>query len=149
MGKSTAKNDLGALIGPRFLMLRRHLGERLGENLTLEDLAQKTGLTKNQVFYMERDMSGTSDSLATLLTFYRSHGYNLDWILNPTQGKKLPMVITAGKDLLAIVQQIGGLSKVLQDNYEDLSTKLLELGYQPMENELIAKKTQLTEPANL
>ena len=82
------------------------------------------------MYRLETGLLGTTHNLVDLLLFYRSHGYNLDWIMMP-DNSRIPMMLSSGKELLKISDQIHQLSRLLNKGYTDLTTQLRELGYEP------------------
>lgn len=137
------------VIGERLINLRKHLGERLGIKLTTQDVGEKCGLEKHKVYRLETGLLGTTHNLVDLLLFYRSHGYNLDWIMIP-DNSRIPMMLSSGKELLKISDQIHQLSRLLNKGYTDLTTQLRELGYEPFDDkDLPGSETELPEAASL
>ena len=121
-----------AVIAQRLNNLRKHLGERLGEKLTLDDVAAKAGIEDYKMVRLEQG-KGSWDSLISLLLFYRTQGYNLDWILFP-DNSKIPMMLSSNDDVLVISELIKKLSNRLQQDYSDLTAHLTKLGYSPLED---------------
>ncbi|GAB3220165.1 helix-turn-helix domain-containing protein [Spirosoma arcticum] len=115
------------VIAQRLNSLRKHLGERLGENLTLEVLASKSGVEHQKMVRIEHG-KGSWESLIKLLVFYRTHGYNLDWILFP-DNTNLPMILTSGDELLMFSELMLKVSNRLQEDYSQMTGHLRELGY--------------------
>ena len=121
-----------AIIAQRLVGLRKHLGERQGSNLTIQDVADKLGIPQYKMIRLEHG-KGAMDSLVTLLLFYRSQSYNLDWILFP-DNTTIPMMLSSGDDLLIISELIKRLSNRLQQDYSEITGQLAKLGYSPLED---------------
>lgn len=121
------------VVSERLLNLRKHLGERLGTKLTTQDVGEKCGLEHYKVYRLETSLGGTTHALIALLLFYRSHNYNLDWILYE-DNSRIPMMLSSGNELLKISDQIHQLSRLLSKGYTELSTQLRELGYEPADD---------------
>lgn len=121
-----------AVIAQRLVNLRKHLGERQGGKLTLQDIAEKTGIPEYKMVRLEHG-KGSWDSLITLLLFYRTQGYNLDWILFP-DNDQIPLMLSSADDVLVISEMIKKLSNRLQDDYSELTAHLTRLGYSPLDD---------------
>ena len=119
-----------AVIAQRLVNLRKHLGERQGSKLTIQDIAEKAGIPEYKMIRLEHG-KGSWDSLITLLLFYRTHGYNLDWILFP-DNDQIPLILSSADDVQVISEMIKRLSKRLQGDYSELTTHLTKLGYSPL-----------------
>lgn len=125
------------VISERLVNLRKHLSERLGTKLSTQDVGEKCGLEKHKVYRLETGLGGSTHALVALLLYYRTHGYNLDWILF-NDNSRIPMMLTSGNELLKISNHIHQLSRLLNKGYEDLTTQLRELGYEPFEDDTLA-----------
>lgn len=137
------------VISMRLISLRKHLGERLGTKLTTQDVGEKCGLEKHKVYRLENGLGGNTHALVALLLFYRNHGYNLDWIMM-TDNSRIPMMLSTGNELMKISDQIHQLSRLLNKGYNDLTTQLRQLGYEPFDDkELPGSETELPEAASL
>ena len=137
------------VISERLINLRKHLGERLGTKLTTQDVGEKCGLEKHKVYRLENGLGGNTHALVDLLLFYRSHGYNLDWIMMP-DNSRIPMMLSTGNELMKISNQIHQLSRLLNKGYTELTTQLRELGYEPFDDkELSGAETELPEASSL
>ncbi|GAA4459255.1 hypothetical protein GCM10023189_32640 [Nibrella saemangeumensis] len=135
-----------ALVAQRLVSLRSHLSERLGTNLTLIDAAERAGIPPYKMQRLESG-KGSWETLITVLTFYRSQGYNLDWILLP-DNSNAPMVVPSGNDLLVINDMVVKFSKRLESEYRELSTQLRQMGYIPLEDKIIpSAETDTPMPA--
>ncbi|GAA4419355.1 hypothetical protein GCM10023187_53590 [Nibrella viscosa] len=123
------------LVAQRLVSLRAHLSERLKTNLTLQDISDKAGIP---IYKMQRleNGKGSWETLINVLTFYRSQGYNLDWILL-SDNSSAPMVLPSGNDLLLISNKVLTFSKRLQDEYHELSEQLRQMGYMPLDDKII------------
>ncbi|WP_018619762.1 transcriptional regulator [Spirosoma luteum] len=125
-----------AVISQRLVSLRKHLGEQQGGNLTIQDLADNTGIPFHKMIRLEHG-NGAIVSMIILLLFYRTHGYNLDWILFPDNAN-IPMRVASGDDALVISEMIKKLTSRLQEDYSELTTHLTRLGYSSLENKQFA-----------
>lgn len=125
-----------AVIKQRLVNLRKHLGERQGSKLTIQDIAEKSGIPDYKMAKLEHG-KGSWEPLITLLLFYRSQGYNLDWILFPDNAQ-IPMMLSSGDDLLVISQLVKKLSSRLQEDYSEITTQLTKLGYSLEDKEFTA-----------
>lgn len=125
-----------AIIAQRLVSLRKHLGERQGGKLTIQELADKLGMPEYKMIRLEHG-KGTSESLITLLLYYRTQGYNLDWILFPDNAQ-IPMMLSSGNDLLIISEMIQKLSHRLKDDYAEITGQLKQMGYSPLEDKVFA-----------
>lgn len=124
------------IIAQRLVNLRKHLGERQGGKLTIQDVADKTSIPEYKVVRLEHG-KGSWESLITLLLFYRNNGYNLDWIFFPDNAQ-IPMMISSGDDLLIIGEIIKKLTGRLKEDYAELTGHLTKLGYSPQEEKQFA-----------
>ena len=124
------------VISQRLASLRKHLGERLESKLTTADVGEKAGLKAHKVYNLENGLNGTTISLVCLLLYYRSEGYNIDWILT-TDNSRIPMMLSNGVELLQISEQINDISQHLASGYAKLNTQLRELGYIPLSDETL------------
>ena len=125
---------MGEEISLRLVGLRKHLGERLKEKLTMEIVAERSNLTEQQVYRLEHGLNGTPLSLLGLLQFYGSHGYNINWIVC-ADNSLIPMLLSNGKGLQQIAEIIQDMNGCLESNYNKLNAKLREIGYQPLSRE--------------
>jgi transcriptional regulator with XRE-family HTH domain len=121
-----------AVIAQRLISLRKHLGERQNDNLTIRDIAEKSGIQEYKMTRLEHG-KGSWESLITVLLFYRSQGYNLDWILFPNN-ENIPLLISSGNDLLVISELIKNFSARLEEDYSEINKHLKKLGYSPLED---------------
>lgn len=119
---------MGEEISTRLATLRKHLGERLGEKLTMEMVAERSGLTEQQVYRLEHGLNGTTNSLLGLMQFYGSHGYNLNWLVFATN-HLIPMILSPGTELQQISEIIQQISQSLEQGRSKLNVQLKELGY--------------------
>lgn len=133
------------LISQRLIKLREHLGERLGQELTQADLAEKAGIKDYIYRRLETGLKGTIVTLITLLDFYRIQGYNLDWILVP-DNSRLPMMISEGNELLQLNEEMMQMSQILTQNYTKLNSRLRLLGYQA---HLVEDEAEMPVPVGL
>lgn len=123
------------LVAKRFTSLRKHLGHRLGvEALSMQDISVKSGIPADRVVRLERG-KGSWESLLTLLLFYRSQGYNLDWILFPAN-ENVPMILASSDDLLLITEMAKKMSNRLQTDYSEITGQLRKMGYSTLEDKL-------------
>jgi len=122
---------MGEEISARLMTLRKHLGERLGEKLTMEAVAERSGLTKQQVYRLEDGLNGTTFSLMGLLQFYSSHGYNVNWVVC-ADNSRTPMVLATGTELQQIGETILEINRDLEVGRAKLTSQLRELGYIPL-----------------
>lgn len=125
-----------SIIAQRLTNLRKHLGERRGEKLTIQDIAAKAQIPEHKMMRLEHG-KGTSESLISLLLYYRTQGYNLDWILCP-DNINIPMILASGEVLLVISEMIQKLSSRLHQDYSAINAQLKELGYSPLEDKHFA-----------
>jgi transcriptional regulator with XRE-family HTH domain len=116
------------IISDRLIHLRKHLSNRLGEDLSIQDVADKCGLNKQMVYRLEHGLKGSTESLVAILTFYRSHGYNLDWIIRE-HNQNIPLMVPSGKDLVAISQTLADFSELLNERAQLLAVQIRKLGY--------------------
>lgn len=136
------------VIAQRLIGLRKHLGERLGDKLTLDDVAEKSGIEDYKMVRIEHG-KGSWESLIKLLLFYRTHGYNIDWILFP-DNTNLPMMLTSADDLLVFSELMTKISNRLQEDYSEITTQLRELGYSPLKsNRLTPSDVETPLPVEL
>lgn len=136
------------VIAQRLISLRKHLGERLGDRLTLDDVAEKSGIEDYKMVRIEHG-KGSWESLIKLLLFYRTHGYNIDWILFP-DNTNLPMMLTSANDLLVFSELMMKISNRLQDDYTEITTQIRELGYSPLNsNRLVLSDADTPLPVEL
>lgn len=119
-------------ISARLATLRKHLGERMGEKLTQETVAERSGLTEQQVNRLEAGLLGTTSSLICLLRFYNSHGYNLEWI-QLEDNSRIPMMHASGEELQAIGETIIQIAQGMTSGYAKLNAQLRELGYSSLD----------------
>lgn len=122
---------MGEEISTRLIALRKHLGERLNEKLTMELVAERSHLNEQQVYRLEHGLNGTPVSLLSLLQFYVSHGYNMNWIVCP-DNSRTPMLMTSGTEMQTIGELISQLSKDLESGRAKLNAQLRQLGYIPL-----------------
>jgi transcriptional regulator with XRE-family HTH domain len=87
-------------VGKRLLYLRKDLSRRLGEDLSVLELAQRAGLEHYTLARLENGLKGSTESLVTLVRYYRKQGYNSDWILEE-DNQQIPMIVPVSKDALA------------------------------------------------
>jgi hypothetical protein len=120
-----------AVIAQRLLHLRKHLGERQGNRLTIQDVAQLAEIPEYKMIRLEHG-KGTAESLLTLLHFYRRQGYNLDWMITP-DNTHVPMLLPAGPELLQLSQFMQRFSYQLQQDYDELTAYLRGMGYSPLD----------------
>lgn len=125
---------MGEEISARLTALRKHLGERLNEKLTMELVAERSNLTEQQVYRLEHGLNGTTVSLLGLLQFYSSHGYNVNWIVC-ADNSLTPMLLSNGTGLQQIAETIQEVSDGLESGYAKLNAQLREIGYRPLTRE--------------
>lgn len=134
-----------SVIAQRLVNLRKHLSDRLGTRLTLEDVAEKTGMPGYKMVRLEHG-KGSWEPLIALLLFYRSHGYNLDWILH-ADNTNIPMMLSSGDDLLLISEMIMKVRNRMDDDYSELTSQLKRMGYSPLDGKRFAEpETELPLP---
>lgn len=133
------------LISQRLVKLRKHLGERLGHELAQADLAEQAGIKDYMYQRLETGLRGTTLTLVTLLNFYRTQGYNLDWILTP-DNSRIPMMISVGNELLQLSQEMMEVSQLLEQGYTKLNGRLRLMGYQP---QLVGTGIGMPEPVGV
>ena len=126
-------------ISERLIQLRKHLGDRMETKMSTQDVGDQCGLEKHKVYRLENGLLGNTHSLVALLLFYRSKGYNLDWILLD-DNSRAPMMLSSGSELLRISDKIYQLSKLLNQGYTDLTDQLRTLGYEPFDNSVLSGK---------
>ena len=122
-----------SVVAQRLIHLRKHLGERLGEKLTIQEVADRAGIPEHKMIRLEHG-KGTLETFIALLLYYRSQNYNLDWILFP-ENANVPLMVASGKDLLLVSEMIQRLSLRLQQDYREISSQLKMLGYSPLEEQ--------------
>lgn len=71
---------MNKIVGIRFAFLREELSKGI-DKWSQGRVAEVTGLDQNQVSRLELG-KGTIDGFITMLLFYQSKGYNLNWILS-------------------------------------------------------------------
>ncbi len=120
------------VIAQRLISLRKHLGERLGPKLTIQDVADKAGIEGHKMIRLEHGR-GTSETLITLLLYYRTQSYNLDWILFP-DNTTIPMMLSSGEDLLVVSEMIHKFRQRLDQDYSEITAQLNVLGYSPLDD---------------
>ena len=120
------------IIAERLSFLRKHLSERLGEDLTAQELGEKTGLDRYSIRRMEVNLTGSAETLMTLLRFYRNKGYNTDWVLEE-DNQRVPIIMPVGRDLLVINETLARLKHCLDTEQQAFTTQLRELGYRSFE----------------
>lgn len=125
-----------AVISQRLVSLRKHLGEQQGGKLTIQDIANNVGIPEYKMIRLEHG-KGAIDSMMILLLYYRTQGYNLDWILYP-DNTNIPMRVASGDDVLVISEMIKKLTNRLQEDYSELTTHLTRLGYSPLDDKQFA-----------
>lgn len=136
-------------VSQRLGKLRKHLGERLGKELTLAELSEMSGVRDNMIQRMESGLKGSTQTLVTLLTFYRSYNYNLDWILTG-DNSQIPMMLSDINELQQISEDMMELSEQLQEGYAKLNDRLRNMGYQPFERKrLVESEAGLPSPVGL
>ena len=123
---------MGEEISARLTTLRKHLGDRLGEKLSMELVAERSHITEQQVYRLEHGLNGTTVSLLSLLQFYSSNGYNLNWIIN-ADNSRASMMISNGNQLQQIGELILQISQGLASGHANLNALLREIGYIPLE----------------
>ena len=133
------------LISQRLVKLRKHLGERLGHELAQADLAEQAGIKDYMYQRLETGLKGTILTLVTLFNFYRSHGYNLDWIL-AEDNSRIPMMVSEGNELLQLSQEMMEISQLLERGYTKLNGRLRIMGYRP---QLVEADTDMPVPVGL
>lgn len=133
------------LISQRLVKLRRHLGERLGHELTQADLAEKAGIKDYKYQRLETGLDGTILTLITFLNFYRTHGYNLDWIL-ASDNSLIPMMISESDEMLKLGQEMLEVSQLLEKSYTKLNGRLRLMGFQ---SQLVEAEVGMPLPAGV
>ncbi|GAB3788590.1 hypothetical protein GCM10028818_55430 [Spirosoma horti] len=135
------------IVSERLVTLRKHLGERLGQELTMQSLAEKADLKYDFLKRLESGLKGSMDSLLTLVRYYHSQGYNLDWILL-ADNSEVPMISFSGGELLKIENDVNELAQTLNQSYAKISSRLRTLGYHPSMNTALAESSpDVHEPA--
>jgi len=124
-----------SIIAQRLVGLRKHLGERVGEKITIGDLAAKSGLSSVDKLNRLEHGKGSLEPFIAVVLYYRSQGYNLDWILTP-DNTNIPMMISSSDDLLRISEMVKMLSNRLHTDYTQITNQLKEMGYAPLEDKL-------------
>lgn len=125
--------SMDEVISERLVALRKHLGERLGERLTVAWVAEQIGVSHQAVYRLEDGLKGTTMSLVTVLMFYSSHGYNLEWIL-ATDNSRLSMMVATANQLQKIGERIREINQYLSVNYQQLTQQMAEIGYLPLDS---------------
>lgn len=136
------------LISQRLISIRKHLSDRLEATLSTQDVAERCELKSEQVYRLEHDLKGSTQSLVLLLMFYRSHGYNLDWILT-ADNTNIAMMITPTAQLQAIGAELSELSDLLRTRFVSLDDKLRAFGYHRTENTVFATPGLAPDPVGL
>ncbi|UHG94698.1 hypothetical protein [Spirosoma oryzicola] len=121
------------IISQRLIKIRKHLGDRLGHELTVLELSELSGIKNYTIQRIESGLKGTTTTLVTLLNFYRSHGYSLDWILS-ADNARIPMIVASGIELQEVGEMIQNLNRCLTDGYDVLSTRLRSMGYDQLKD---------------
>lgn len=114
-------------IGKRFAMLRDEL--KGDEPWTQSKVANSTGLTTNQVARLEQSGAGSIDGFLTMLIFYQSQGYNLNWILledNEQVGKLFINENTKNLDTQGSIAALQALKSSLTDTLSIELDKIVE-----------------------
>lgn len=137
------------IVSQRLVYLRKHLGDRLGQELTLPILADKCGLTDYFIQRLESGLKGNMHSLLTLLLYYRSQGYSLDWMLVP-DNSQIPMIVPSGEALFSLNNAVLSLSQLLAKSHSTLNEKLHIMGYHSLDGKLMDEATvESLEPMGL
>ncbi len=135
------------IVSDRLVYLRKHFGERLGQELTIQSLAEKADLKYDFLKRLENGLKGNMDSLLTLIRFYHSQGYNLDWILL-ADNTEVPMIVLSGEELLKVENDVNELAQVLTESYTRISRRLRTLGYHPpLSKPLVESGSDILEPS--
>lgn len=132
-------------IAQRLSFLRKHLSERLGEDLSAQDLGEKIGLNRFAIGHMERGLKGNTETLIVLLRFYRKNGYNTDWII-ADNNERIPIIMPAGRDLLAISETLTRVKQFFDTEHQVFGTQLRELGYCSFDTLLPEEKEDVVSP---
>jgi hypothetical protein len=108
-------------IGRRLTQLRSELagdGETAWPQVRL---AEAVGLSTNQVARLEQSGAGSVEAFVTVLLFYNSRGYNLNWIMRPDNStvSKLMVTETMNPVDLGLVQRKAHELKQVIDNSID------------------------------
>ncbi|WP_138994316.1 hypothetical protein [Larkinella sp. C7] len=114
-------------VAQRLVTVRKHLGNRLGEDLTAKEVAHQCGLADYTLNRLEDKLRGSTESLVILLRYYRKHGYNQDWILED-DNQSTPMIIPPGRDLMAISQTLTEIEECVGAKKNQLTVQLRKLG---------------------
>ena len=137
------------IVSQRLVYLRKHLGDRLGQEITLPVLAERSGLTDYFIQRLESGLKGNMHSLLTLLLYYRAQGYSLDWML-VQDNSEIPMIIPAGEELLSLNSAVLALSQGLAKSFENINSKLHTMGYHSLDNrQVVESETESLEPLGL
>ncbi len=136
------------VISQRLISIRKHLSERLGEALSTQDVGDRCELKSEQVYRLEHDLKGSTQSLVLLLMYYRSHGYNLDWILT-ADNTNIAMMITPTAQLQAIGEELNELSDLLRTRFVSLDDKLRAFGYHRAEETVFTTAGSAPDPVGL
>ncbi|MFC5410708.1 helix-turn-helix domain-containing protein [Larkinella bovis] len=138
-------NVLKEGIGQRLRFVRKHLSERLGEDLTSKEVANRLGLDRLVVLRMEDGLKGKTESLVLLLKFYRQYGYNPTWILEDTQ-QDVPMILAPGNSLLEINESLEEFERLFTAGRAKLVEQMNRLGFKPAERKILPVDDDFNQP---
>lgn len=139
-------------VGKRLQYLRKDLGRRQGEDLSAREVAEKIGLEDYNVSRLENGLRGSTESLVTLVRFYRQHGYNSDWILE-ADNQRIPMIVPAAndvlaKDLWAINDTLLQVKAFFESEQENFVGQIRKLGFQNT-NQIVPNEEAIVLPKPL
>lgn len=135
-----------SIVSDRLAQLRKNLGDRLGRPLTIQGLADRSGVKTNAIQRLEDGLKGNFEALLTILLYYRGQGYSLDWILVP-DNRDIPMTMTPGEDLLKVNNAILDMSKMLNEKYQSISQHLRAIGLESINASVLPD--EVVEPAGV
>ncbi|MFD1145369.1 hypothetical protein ACFQ4C_29860 [Larkinella insperata] len=136
-------------LGQRLVYLRKDLSQRLGEDLSINDVAQKMGVKQHTLARLEGGR-GAMDSLVIVLRYYRMQGYNTDWILED-ENENTPMVVPSPKAMLSVVATLNKLRECVIEYSGELENQLKTIGLDPQRSQSFSKvaDTDLMLPPGL
>ncbi|MFD1140816.1 helix-turn-helix domain-containing protein [Larkinella insperata] len=138
-------NVLKEGIGQRLRYVRKHLSERLGEDLTSKEVANRLGLDRLMILRMEDGLRGKTESLVLLLKFYRQYGYNPIWILEDTQ-QDVQMILTPGISLIEINETLEEFEQLFTAGRAKFVEQMNKLGFQPGDKKILSMNSDFNQP---
>ena len=138
-------NELKEGIGQRLRFVRKHLSERLGEDLTSKEVASRLGLDRLMILRMEDGLRGKTESLVLLLKFYRHYGYNPIWILEDTQ-LDVPMILAPGGSLLEINETLEEFERLFTTGRAKFVEQMNKLGFQAADKKILPMDGEFSQP---